>query len=85
MLTKYKDDVDVMLCFVGRALMIKVAELIPRHPSRSGDKASSSGQTSGKQQIEPASGGVGALPARSKKGGSKGKKHKVCDFLSCDR
>ena len=51
-----------------RDLMLKVAELLPKHPARSSDGVakSSSASTAGKEQ-KKTSGGLGALPSRKKK------------------
>lgn len=46
-------------------LMLKVAELLPKHPARSSDGGVAT-KTVGKEQ-KKASGGVGSLPSRKKK------------------
>lgn len=53
-----------------KALMMRVAELLPKHPSREG-KEGGSGSSS---QEPAAAGGVGSLPARKKPSGGKKKK-----------
>ena len=46
-------------------LMLKVAELLPKHPARSSD-GNTAPKAAGKEQ-KKASGGVGSLPSRKKK------------------
>lgn len=48
-----------------KSLMIKVAELLPKHPARQGSSS---------EEPAAASGGVGSLPARKKASGGKKKK-----------
>lgn len=47
-------------------LMLKVAELLPKHPARSSGEGTAT-KSAGKEQQKKASGGVGSLPNRKKK------------------